>query len=209
MKTKTFLPLCIGLCAASAFAETSERQSGTAQSSTTSTTMTAETAGAGTAVPAQQRVVEGERVVMSSGALAKIGANDRATRIDVEVTLADGTRVSPGGTVYLPDGTSTSLRDGQQISAGGKISAAPPQDVTAATAALARGTTGPGERAEALDRPASAGPAAPATASQRDSAGAETMRTTTGTSTAATPAPPVAEGPAPTTDNVPAAETTP
>src|SRR5215210_6425513 len=124
MSTKLFLPVSIVLCAASSFAQVS---TSTGEQTTSTTTSTA----AVESSPARQRLADGERIVMTSGALAKV-AGTHATRIDVDVVLADGTRVSPGGTIYLADGTSSSLRDGQQITGDGKISTAPPEAVAAA-----------------------------------------------------------------------------
>lgn len=80
---------------------------------------------------------------MSSGALAKI-KDGHATRLDMETVLSNGARVTPGGTVNASDGSTATLRDGQQITMDGKISAAPALDVQMASSVLSSGTSGPG-----------------------------------------------------------------
>ena len=111
-------------------------------------------AGAGSPLPAfrpspqtqvRTRKIVGDRIVMRSGGLTEINGN-RGSRIDMDTMLAGGIRVTPGGTVYLPDGTSKSLEDGQKISAAGNIMAATPEEITIANAALDSGTGGAGQQ---------------------------------------------------------------
>lgn len=103
---------------------------------TPTTTSTSETA-----VEAKRSLPEA--IVMSGGGLALI-RNGTIRRVDQEIALAGGAKVSPGGTITTSDGTTTSLRDGQMISMDGKITAAPANVLTAASNVLAAGTSGPG-----------------------------------------------------------------
>jgi hypothetical protein len=68
-------------------------------------------------------------LVMSAGSVLAIRGGESA-RLVAEMKLADGSIVTPGGTVRRTDGTSVSLADGQAISMNGNISAAPAGAVT-------------------------------------------------------------------------------
>jgi len=92
------------------------------------------------------RQVVGDRIVMRAGALTEISGS-KGSNIDIDTMLPGGARISPGGTVYLPDGTSKSLQDGQTISLNGTIQAATPEEIAIANATLASGTAGTGQQA--------------------------------------------------------------
>ena len=91
------------------------------------------------------RQIVGDRIVMRSGGLTEINGN-RGSRIDLDTILAGGVRVTPGGTVYLPDGTSKSLEDGQKITASGAIVPATADEIAIANATLDSGTGGAGQQ---------------------------------------------------------------
>ena len=71
-------------------------------------------------------------LVMSAGSVLVVRGK-QTSRLESEVRLADGSVLTPGGTVRRPDGSSTMLSDKQAISATGKISEAPPGSVTETT----------------------------------------------------------------------------
>ena len=72
------------------------------------------------------RQAAGDKIVMSNGALTEIKGS-MGTRIDLDTVLPTGARITPGGTIYLSDGTSTTLKDGQVIAMDGRISPAGPE----------------------------------------------------------------------------------
>jgi hypothetical protein len=124
---------------------------------TAPTTMTQSTERTTTTTTESAPQPAADSIVMASGALV-IMSEGRATRLDQDYVLGNGIRITPGGTITLKDGTSTTLRDGQMIDMSGNITKAPPAAITAANAALDAGTDGPGvSRRDALEGVANSG----------------------------------------------------
>ena len=60
-------------------------------------------------------------VVMKSGALMTVWMGDELTMLDHDIALKNGTKVSKGGTITGADGKVIVLKDGQELTAEGKI----------------------------------------------------------------------------------------
>jgi hypothetical protein len=85
----------------------------------------------------EESVVEVETIapdllVMSAGSILVVRGNQKS-RLETELRLTDGSVLTPGGTVRRPDGSSTSLADGQSVTANGKIGTAPAGSLTETT----------------------------------------------------------------------------
>jgi hypothetical protein len=83
-----------------------------------------------------------DRFTMSAGSVAAIRGS-HSERLTNDVKLLDGTILTPGGTVRLPDGSETQLADGQSINMDGKLGPVPP---------AARTNGGPSEPSQAAKK---------------------------------------------------------
>jgi hypothetical protein len=90
----------------------------------TTTTTSTTTAGGATAAP--------DALVMSAGSILVLRGG-QTSRLSEEVKLTDGSVVTPGGTVRRPDGSRTTLSDGQSISIDGKLTTATTSGTTSTT----------------------------------------------------------------------------
>ena len=113
MKTNSALLIILtATCTSVAFGQSAAPSDGSSRQISTQKTTTE--------VVVTDRNTLPDALVMSGGAVVAVRGKE-TTRLETDYKLPDGTIVTTGGTVRRPDGTTTSLSDGQRISMAGNI----------------------------------------------------------------------------------------